>query len=697
MSAAGGPTDLGALDTEAVRPELADLDVLDVPDLVALMTAESTRATDAVVAATEQIAAVVAGVAGRLAAGGRLIYVGAGTAGRLGVLDAAEAGPTFDVEPGLVLAVLAGGSDAFVRPKEGAEDDAPAGAAALGELACSAEDAVVGISASGRTPFVIGALGHARSAGALTVGIVSSRDSAAAAAAELAIELLVGGEVIAGSTRMNAATAQKITLNVISTAVMVQLGKTYGNLMVDVRPTNEKLRDRAVRIVAAVARTSPGQAREALEACGWRTKVACVAAASGLGAEAAAELLAAAGGRLRTALEAAPARPGTAARPAAANRPAAAARPAARSGRQRRLGAAAFLQNGRLVPGDVAVADGEVVAVGLPPGRRGIAVPGLVDLQVNGYAGVDVLAAPVEGLAGLGMALARDGVLSFQPTLISSEPAATRRAARTIAEPASRHPDGARLLGIHLEGPFISPSRAGVHPLERLVAPDLELLGYLLDAGPVTMVTIAPELAGAGELIAECRRRGIVVSLGHSDADAQQASRGFDEGGRAVTHVFNAMAPLTARAPGLAGAALADPRVTVQVIADGVHLADDTLQLVVSAARGRWSIVSDATAASGQGDGELVLGEVPVVAAGGVVRRADGTIAGSAAKLLDGVRHLAGLGVPLGEILTAATARPAALLGREEIGRIRLGDPAYLVLLGDELEVDTVIVGGRSI
>jgi N-acetylglucosamine-6-phosphate deacetylase len=157
------------------------------------------------------------------------------------------------------------------------------------------------------------------------------------------------------------------------------------------------------------------------------------------------------------------------------------------------------------------------------------------------------------------------------------------------------------------------------------------------------------------------------------------------------------MAPLTARAPGLAGAALADPRVTVQVIADGVHLADDTLQLVVSAARGRWSIVSDATAASGQGDGELVLGEVPVVAAGGVVRRADGTIAGSAAKLLDGVRHLAGLGVPLGEILTAATARPAALLGREEIGRIRLGDPAYLVLLGDELEVDTVIVGGRSI
>jgi N-acetylglucosamine-6-phosphate deacetylase len=211
------------------------------------------------------------------------------------------------------------------------------------------------------------------------------------------------------------------------------------------------------------------------------------------------------------------------------------------------------------------------------------------------------------------------------------------------------------------------------------------------------MVTIAPELAGALELVAECRRRGIVVSFGHSDADAAQAQRGFEQGGQAVTHVFNAMAPLSARAPGLAGAALADPRVTVQVIADGVHLADAMVQLVVSAARGRWSLVSDATAASGFGDGELFLGEVPVVAKAGVVRRLDGTIAGSAAKLLDGVRYLANLGLPLGDVLSAATVRPAALVGRHDLGRIALNEPAHLVLLGDDLEVDTTIVGGMSV
>ena len=182
---------LGALDTEAVRPELAELDVLDVPDLVALMTSESTRASDAVVAATPQIAGAVAGVARRLAEGGRLIYVGAGTAGRLGVLDAAEAGPTFDVPDGLVLAVLAGGSDAMVRPRarEGAEDDSDAATVELRALGCSPRDAVVGISASGQTPFVVGAITYARAVGALTVGIVCNRGSSIASSAALAIEL----------------------------------------------------------------------------------------------------------------------------------------------------------------------------------------------------------------------------------------------------------------------------------------------------------------------------------------------------------------------------------------------------------------------------------------------------------------------------------------------------------------------------
>ncbi len=245
MSTPSRSGDPGSLDTETVRAELSDLDVLDVPDLVATMTSESTRACDAVVAASGQIAVVVAAVARRMADGGRLIYLGAGTAGRLGVLDAAEAGPTFDVPNGLVTAVLAGGSEAVVGSVEGAEDDDEAGVAELAALGLSERDCLVGISASGRTPFVVGAIAYGRRLGALTVAIACNPDSPIAAAAELSVELLVGGELIAGSTRLNAGTAQKITLNVISTGVMIQLGKTYGNLMVDVRPTNDKLRDRA--------------------------------------------------------------------------------------------------------------------------------------------------------------------------------------------------------------------------------------------------------------------------------------------------------------------------------------------------------------------------------------------------------------------------------------------------------------------
>jgi N-acetylglucosamine-6-phosphate deacetylase len=272
-----------------------------------------------------------------------------------------------------------------------------------------------------------------------------------------------------------------------------------------------------------------------------------------------------------------------------------------------------------------------------------------------------------------------------------------RAAAERIADLTLRESDGAHVLGIHLEGPFLSPLRAGTHPVDRLVGPDLEILDSLLGAGPVTMVTLAPELPGALKIVAECRRRGIVVSFGHSGANAEEARRGFAAGGQAVTHLFNAMSPVSAREPGLAGAALADPRVTVQVIADGSHVADELLLVVLTAAKGRWNLVSDATAASGLGDGEFFLGEVHIVAEHGVARREDGTIAGSAAKLLDGVRHLADLGVPLGDALAAASERPARLLGREDLGRIRLGASADLVVLDDDLEVRDVFLEGKPL
>ncbi len=337
------------------------------------------------------------------------------------------------------------------------------------------------------------------------------------------------------------------------------------------------------------------------------------------------------------------------------------------------------------------------MALGLEPGRGGVGFPGFVDLQVNGYAGIDVLGASIEELASAGAALARDGVLSYLPTLISNDLTGTQEAIGKIAELSRRETRGARVLGVHLEGPFLSPLRAGTHPVERLAGADLSLLGSLLDAGPVRMMTLAPELAGVLVLIEECRRRKVVVSFGHSDADAEHARQGFSHGGQAVTHIFNAMRPLSARAPGLAGAALADPAVTVQVIADGVHVADDMLRLVVTAARGRWSLVSDATAASSLGDGEFLFGEVPVVARGGVVSREDGTIAGSAARLLDGVRHLVEIGVGLAEVLAAASEVPARLLGSDGLGQIHLGGPASLAVLGEDLEIGEVIIEGRAL
>jgi len=265
---------LGRLSTEQARPELADLDLLSASELVALMCAEARRVPDAVSEVQGAIATTVEAVVARMQRGGRLIYVGAGTAGRVGMLDAAEAGPTFNTEPGQVVGVLAGGTDAWVTPVENAEDDGDQGAAEIRSLSVSERDTVIGVAASGRTPYVLGALEAAHRAGALTVAVVCNAESPVAAAAAIAIEALVGPEVIAGSTRLNAGTAQKVILNIISTSVMVRLGKTYGPLMVDVRATNAKLRDRAARIVTAITGASDERARDALEAADWKPKVA---------------------------------------------------------------------------------------------------------------------------------------------------------------------------------------------------------------------------------------------------------------------------------------------------------------------------------------------------------------------------------------------------------------------------------------
>ncbi len=694
---------LGLLTTEEVRPELDDLDLLSAADLVSLMAADSRRATDAVAAAAPAITSAVALVCRQLRAGGRLVYVGAGTAGRLAVLDAAELGPTFNVPDGMAEALIAGGDLALRHAVEGAEDDRAAGAAAVGPLELGEHDVVIGVSASGRTPYVLGALERARARGAATIGLACNRATPLAAAADLVIEIVVGGEVIAGSSRLNAGTAQKVTLNTISTSVMVLLGKTYGNLMVDVRATNTKLRDRAVRIVQAVTGVSLERAVDALETTGWNTKLAILVAARDIDLATAISALEEAGGRLRQALSPSGASPtdgpgpgmgagtGTTAAPAAAR-----SRPL---GSARRLGVAAALVDGALVAGDVAIDDGLIVAVGLAGGGSGIAAPGFVDLQVNGYAGVDVASASIEDLESMSVALARDGVLTYQPTLISGDPEVTEAAVARVTDAATRRrlygPSlGAFILGAHLEGPFLASSRAGTHPVERLQKPDLELARRLLAAGHVTMVTLAPELPGAIELTTWLTGRGIVVSLGHSAASAAQAAAAVDAGASVVTHLYTGMAPISARAPGLAGLALTDGRVRVQLISDGGHVADELIRLAFMAAPGRCSLVSDATSLSGGGESGRMLGDVPITLVQGVARRADGTIAGGASTLLEAVQRLASLSLGMATTLAAVTELPARVLGRQDIGHLRPGGAANLVVLDDSLALRQVVING---
>jgi N-acetylglucosamine-6-phosphate deacetylase len=358
-----------------------------------------------------------------------------------------------------------------------------------------------------------------------------------------------------------------------------------------------------------------------------------------------------------------------------------------------RLDVGAALVDGRLLPGDLEVADGVVTGVGLAgagaPGR--IAVPGFVDLQVNGFAGVDLMQADRAGYAQVGAALLEAGTTAYQPTFVTASEDALVAALREL--PVGR--DGPRIVGAHLEGPFLSPHRMGVHPPEWRREPDRALLLRLLDAGRVSQVTLAPELPGALDLVDLLIERGVVVSAGHSDATSVETHRAFDRGVRTVTHLFNAMRSPAPRDPGNALTALARSDVTVQLIADGHHVAAETLLVACRAASGRFALVTDAAAAAGMGDGEFTIAGGTVVSEGGVVRTPGGQLAGSALTMLDAVRNLHRLGISLEEALTAATAVPARIVGRSDLGRLAPGSPADIVVLDDNLEISSVLIGGR--
>jgi N-acetylmuramic acid 6-phosphate etherase len=271
------PIDLSTLTTEARNPRTLELDAMSTLAMVTAMNDEDRHVADAVRAELPRIAAAVDAIAGRMHKGGRLVYAGAGTSGRLGVLDAAECPPTFSALPNQVVGLIAGGPGALLRAVEGAEDDPSLAAIDLRALELSPKDVVVGIAASGRTPYVLGALQAARSAGALTVAVVCNRPSTVAAAAEFAIEVVTGPEVLTGSTRLKAGTATKMVLNMLSTGAFVRLHKVYGNLMVDLQATNAKLKARAERIVAEAAGCDVATGASLLRDCDGEVKAAIVA------------------------------------------------------------------------------------------------------------------------------------------------------------------------------------------------------------------------------------------------------------------------------------------------------------------------------------------------------------------------------------------------------------------------------------
>ena len=361
------------------------------------------------------------------------------------------------------------------------------------------------------------------------------------------------------------------------------------------------------------------------------------------------------------------------------------------------LGVKAALVDGVLVDGDLRIEDGAIAAVGVQPaGAEGIALPGFVDTHINGVAGVDFLTAGPGGYARAGEALATTGVVAYQPTFVSSPLDAYPEALESVAEVAQAGLGGPLIVGVHLEGPFLSPAWPGAHDPAHLLAPDPGIAESLLGRGPVTTMTVAPELPGGIELIRMLAGRGVVVSCGHSDADAGQAHAAFDAGATAITHVHNAHRRWRPRDPGLGGVALVRPDVTVQAIVDGVHLAPESAYGAFLAAGERFCLVTDAIEAALLDAGDSELGGRPVTIRDGAVRLPDGTLAGSVLTMDAAMRNLVASGASLAAASHAASTAPARLLGRDDLGALRPGAPAHVAVVDDELEVLRTVVAGTE-
>jgi N-acetylglucosamine-6-phosphate deacetylase len=363
---------------------------------------------------------------------------------------------------------------------------------------------------------------------------------------------------------------------------------------------------------------------------------------------------------------------------------------------------------GVLAPGYVTMSGGRVTAVAPGPPPRppdvaladGALLPGFVDIQVNGYFGEEFPSATVDGLADVVTRLPQTGTTALLPTFVTSPPGALAAALRSAAAmlPALPAP-AARVLGVHAEGPFISPVRKGAHNEAWITDPTPAAVDELLEAGRgvLRLVTLAPEREGAMAAITRLTEAGILVSVGHSDATARQVDEAVSRGARMVTHLFNAMRPLHHREPGVVGQALTDPRLTSGLIADMYHVVPRVCVLAFHAAPGRILLVTDAAACAGMPPGRYLLGGEPIELPpgdGAPPVRADGTLAGSALRMDVAVANLVSAGIGLAEAVEAATRVPADLIGRPDLGRIAPGAAADLAWLGDDLRTRATWVGG---
>jgi N-acetylglucosamine-6-phosphate deacetylase len=369
-----------------------------------------------------------------------------------------------------------------------------------------------------------------------------------------------------------------------------------------------------------------------------------------------------------------------------------------------------------LAPGFVAIEDGRITAVGAgaSPGRPdveltdGFLLPGFIDLQVNGYFGTELATADSAGWATVAGRLPETGTTAFLPTFITSPfddlLASLRRTAELLsAAPGRSAPaDQAQVLGIHLEGPFISASRLGAHNPDWIASPEPAAIDSLLAAGSglVKLVTLAPELDGGMAAIRQLTAAGVLVSVGHSEATAQQVSSAAMCGARMVTHLFNAQRPLHHREPGVVGQALSDTRLVSSLIADLHHVSGKVAAIAFAAAPGRICLVTDAAACAGMPPGRYYLGNEPIDLAEGDGTppvRADGTLAGSALRMDSAVANMVAVGVGLADSVAAATRIPADLLGRADLGRIGAGAAADLTWLSDDLRARATWIGGRQV